>query len=141
MILIFALFDNAILRSFISGCAAALLSYYINSKALKDAGEKVIVYWAPILEELLKTGFALVLKSKVLLTHATFGVVEAVYDIFTNDSITAYWAGAASLISHIVFGAITQYFIYRQNSFFGIAIAAFVHMAWNFAVIRIKNQH
>ncbi|NLZ54444.1 MAG: hypothetical protein GX892_15125 [Thermoanaerobacteraceae bacterium] len=142
MILIFTLFDDPIIRSVISGCVAALFSYYINSKALKSAGEKVIINLAPILEELFKTGFALVLKGKVLLSHVTFGVVEAAYDIWANGISTAYWAGFASIISHSVFGAISQYFIYRtDNNFLGIAIAALIHMAWNYTVINLKNQH
>jgi len=142
MILIFTLFDNSIVLSVTSGFVAALFSYYINSKALQSAGEKVIIYWAPILEELLKTGFALVLKGGIILSHVTFGAVEAVYDIWANDSITAYWAGFASILSHSVFGAITQYFIFcAHNTFLGIVIAALIHIAWNFAVIKLKNEH
>jgi len=133
---------DSIVRSLIAGSMAALLSYYISSKALKIAGEKVIIYLSPILEELFKTGFALVLKGKVFLSHTTFGVAEAVYDIWSNDGTTAYWAGLASIISHSVFGILTQYFIYRTgNSFFGIAIAVLIHIAWNYKVIKLKNHH
>jgi len=141
LVLIFTLFNNTILASIISGGAAALVSYCINSRALKSKGEKVIIYWAPILEELLKTGFALVLRSNVFLSHVTFGAVEAVYDIWAQDSITAYLAGLASFISHGVFGAITQHFIYQGHTFLGIATAVLIHIAWNYVVIKMKNQH
>jgi len=140
--IIFAAFNNTVLRSLISGCIAALLSYYISSKALKMSGEKVIIYLSPILEELFKTGLAIGLKAEVLLSHITFGIWEALYDIRTNEGSTAYWAGFASIISHSTFGAITQYCIYlTDNKLLGIGIAAAIHMAWNYKIIEFRNNH
>ena len=124
-----------------SGLLAALLSYYINSKALKIVGEEAITYWAPVLEELLKTGLALMLGGKVFLSHVTFGAVEALYDMRKNRGITAYLAGFASIVSHIVFGTITQYSIYYLDSvIFGVSISTLVHVVWNYTVVKLIKQ-
>lgn len=131
-----------IVRSLISGGMAALISYYLSSKALKVAGEKAIVYISPILEETFKTGFALLLAGNILFAHVTFGVAEAVYDIWTNKGAIAYWAGVASIVSHGVFGMVTQYFIYRTGSnLIGIGAAILLHVAWNYKIIEFKNHY
>jgi hypothetical protein len=131
-----------IVRSLLSGCIAALLSYYISSKALKLAGDMVIIYLSPILEELFKTAFALLLEGGIFLSHATFGAIESVYDIWTNEGGSAYWAGIASIVSHGAFGAITQLVISRTgSSFLGIAAAVLIHTAWNYKVIGFKNRY
>lgn len=141
MILISILFGDRIVISLVSGLLAALLSYYINSKALKNMGEAAIIYWAPIIEESLKTGFALMLGGKVFLSHITFGAAEASYDTWKNRGAAGYWAGFAGLVSHSVFGAITQYFMYYLgNSSFGLCIAIFVHIVWNYTVMNITKQ-
>lgn len=124
-----------------SGLLAALFSYYINSKALKNFGEEAIVYWAPISEEAFKTGFALALGGGIILSHITFGVVEAFYDMWENRGKMAYWAGFASFASHSAFGAITQYFIYHLgNRLLGVSIAIVVHIVWNYTVMSLKKQ-
>jgi len=120
---------------------AALFSYCISTVALKVAGEKVIVYLSPVLEEALKTGFALALEGKVFLSHVTFGVAEAIYDVWTNEGATAYLAGIASIVSHGAFGAISQYLTYRtSSSILGIGIAALIHIVWNYKVMKFKNH-
>ena len=141
MVSISTLFRDRIVFSLASGLLAALLSYYINSKALKKTGEKAIIYLAPVFEELFKTGFALVFGGVVILSHVTFGAVEALYDMRENRGITAYWAGFASLVSHTVFGTITQYSIYYLgNVIFGVSIAVVAHVVWNYAVINFIKQ-
>lgn len=141
MIFIPILFSDKVALSLASGLLAALFSYYINSKALKNFGEEAIIYWAPVFEETLKTGFALALGGGAILSHMTFGVVEAIYDVWENRGIVAYWAGFTSLASHSAFGAITQYFIhYLGNRLFGLSIAIVVHIAWNYMVVNLKKQ-
>jgi hypothetical protein len=138
MVSISTIIHDRIIFSVASGLLAALLSYCLNSKVLKNVGEEAITFWAPALEELLKTGFALVLGGGVILSHVTFGVVEAFNDIRKNRSTTAYLAGVASLVSHSAFGAITQYFIYYLNScLFGLSIAIIFHVVWNYTVVNL----
>ena len=118
MITISVLLGDPIVLSLVSGLLAALLSYHLNSVTLNKVGEEAITYLAPLIEELLKTGLVLVIGGKVLLSHAIFGGVEALYDMRKNRGSKAYWAGFASLVSHSAFGAITQYFyIILENLF------------------------
>ena len=126
--------------SLVSGLLAALLSYHINSYALKKVGEEAIIFLAPLIEELLKTGLVLVIGGKVLLSHAIFGGVEALYDMRKNRGSKAYWAGFASLVSHSAFGAITQYFLYYFGKpVLGLSLAVVGHIVWNYSVLNFKK--
>lgn len=126
--------------SLASGLLAALFSYYINSKALKVLGDTAITYGAPVLEEMLKTGFALVLGGNVLLAHITFGAVEGVYDIWENRGTTAHLAGLVGFISHIAFGLITEYSKRYFNSYLlGLLLAISSHIAWNYTVMNYRK--
>jgi hypothetical protein len=140
MISIPTLFTDRITLTLASGLLAALLSYHINSYALKKVGEEAIIFLAPLLEELLKTGLALISGGGVFLSHVTFGTVEALYDMGKNRGNRAYWAGFASLVSHSVFGAITQYSIYYIGKpLLGLSLAVAIHVVWNCTVLNSRK--
>ena len=89
---------------------------------------------------MLKTGFALVLEGNVILSHIAFGAVEGVYDLWENRGTTAYLAGLAGFISHIVFGLITEYSKRYFNSYLlGLLLAITAHIAWNYTVMNFKK--
>jgi hypothetical protein len=124
----------------VSGLLAAAISYHLNGRALKAFGEEAVTYGAPVLEELLKTGFALALGGGVFLSHITFGTVEAAYDFYKNRGAPACRAGIAGFVSHGVFGVITGYSIkYFNNPVPGLILAILIHMGWNYAVMNFKK--
>lgn len=125
----------------ISGLAAAILSYIINTKALKLLGPKAIIYVAPIIEESLKTGLAVIFGGSIIVAHMTFGIVEAIYDFFNNRGSSAFFAGMAGALSHTLFGVITILSFRCSGSIITAMIFAIaVHMLWNRLVTGIKGS-
>ncbi len=113
------------------------LSFLLNRAALKYAGARAIVTWGPALEETAKTVPAFWLGADVLLTHALFGVVEAVFDWRTSPA-NGVAAAALSVAGHGLFGALTVAVLHFTGSLvlaLGAAVAA--HIAWNAALIRL----
>jgi len=120
-----------------AGLLAAIISYYLNGKALMFIGDNAVTYGAPVIEEISKTGIALLFGGNILFSHIIFGMVEALYDVLKNRGVLSYTAGAAGLISHAVFGLITVY-AWRifDGPLMGIAAAVVIHMLWNHMIIR-----
>lgn len=117
---------------------AAIISYYLNNKALMLIGENAVTYGAPVIEEIFKTGLAILLSGDILFSHIIFGVAEASYDIIKNRGRLSYTAGVAGLISHTAFGAITACVSRLLKSLLlGIAAAVIIHMFWNYIIIHI----
>ena len=85
----------------VPGLAAAIFAYFINSKSLKYLGQGVVTYWAPVFEESLKTGFAIILGANIIISHGSFGAVEALYDIYKGRGNIAYLAGLTGFVSHL----------------------------------------
>lgn len=125
--------------SILAGLLAAAASYYLNGKALALMGKAAISYGAPVIEELTKTGLAVLLSGDIFLSHIIFGAAEASCDIIKNRGRLSYAAGAAGLISHTAFGAITVCSgRFLKSLLPGIAAAVIIHMCWNYAVTRIN---
>lgn len=117
---------------------AAAFSLGINL-LIRWAGHAGIVYWGPIFEELLKTGFALFFNTSVPGTHILFGVLEAAGECLwgKNMRVPALLSGIAA---HSVFGLITFYIIKSgYNVIVAVTIAAAVHILWNGAVLKISG--
>jgi len=124
----------------ISGLSAALISYHLNAKALKTFGKRAISYGAPIVEELLKTGLAVLLGGDIMASHVTFGTAEAFYDLSKNRGASSVYACIAGFFSHALFGVITVYVAKVTSQVLcGIAVSAAVHMLWNYAVMEISQ--
>ncbi|MDI3481211.1 MAG: hypothetical protein PWQ97_866 [Tepidanaerobacteraceae bacterium] len=125
--------------SILAGFLAAAVSYYLNGKALALMGENAVTYGAPVIEEVSKTGIAVLVSGDILFTHIIFGTAEALCDIIKNRGRRSYTAGAAGLMSHAAFGAITVFFHSLLKSLLvGVAAAVTVHMFWNYIVL---NAH
>jgi len=140
MILIPDLSIDRITFSIVSGLAAAIFAYFINSKSLKYLGQEVVTYWAPVFEESLKTGFAIILGANIIISHGSFGAVEALYDIYKSRGNIAYLAGFTGFVSHLFFGVLTQYMIeYFDSYFFAVLIVIGIHIFWNTIVIYISK--
>lgn len=123
-----------------AGLSAALISYYVNAKALRAFGEKSITYGAPVFEEILKTGLAVLLGGYIIGSHVVFGSVEALYDLSKDRGASSIYACIVGFISHAIFGIITVY-VFRNTSviLWGVAAAAAVHMLWNYLVMTVSK--
>jgi len=129
---------SLITTAVIAGLSAALISYYLNAKTLKSFGDKAITYGAPLVEELLKTGMAVLFGGYIIISHVIFGTVEALYDLLKNRGATSVYACITGFISHAVFGIITVYVAnITSQLLWGIAISTAVHMLWNYIVIEV----
>lgn len=124
------------MRFWIAGTLAAVVSWVGNRAALKVMGTKVIVISAPLLEELAKTGLAVLLNTSVTLTHGVFGLIEALYDSWGSGA-RGLKAGIVSLTGHLIFGYISQVVLDRYNTFLAATMSGYlVHMLWNIAVMK-----
>lgn len=124
----------------LSGALAALFSFYLNTKAL-NLGRWAIIYVAPFVEEFTKTYFALVLSSSVLLSHMTFGIVEALNDIVEGKSFRRYLAGGIAFVSHSIFGVITDYMIRSYRMPLKAVICSYLlHSIFNMGVLWFDSR-
>lgn len=120
----------------VAGLGAALLAWGLNVLVVKGGGERCIIWVIPWLEEVIKTGAALLVGTSIPLTHGVFGLVEAVHDCMTSRR-WGFWAGLASVVSHWFFGQITQYFLSQMGYWLlGVGVAAVAHVSWNLAITR-----
>lgn len=128
------------INSILAGGLAAFFSFYLNTKALK-LDKLAIVYVAPFIEEVMKTYFALYLNSSVIFSHVIFGCIEGLYDIIKSKSSNRYLAGVAALVSHSIFGIITENMIKSyQVPLKAIITSCLVHSIFNLVVLWYSGQ-
>lgn len=128
----------SITREVIGGIGAALVAYTINKLLLKLLGEKSIVFMVPLSEEIAKTSSAILLGGWIPGVHLVFGIIEAFYD-FHHGQVKkiAIFAALISVISHSLFGIMTNYFYgWTDGLVLAILIVAIIHGLWNYYVTR-----
>ncbi|WZL79622.1 hypothetical protein QBE55_05680 [Eubacteriales bacterium mix99] len=127
---------------FLLALAALVGSYLANKWMLKVFRENTVIFGAPIVEELLKTLPAYFLNRPIWYVHFLFGLGEALYDFFTGRRETGSGAAAAGLISHTLFGLLTDW-IRKGTGWIlpALAGAVFTHCAWNFIVMRAGRRN
>lgn len=124
------------MRFLIAGIVAAAVSWVGNRAAIKLMGTKAIAFLSPLLEELAKSGSAVILDSPMVLTHGVFGLIEALYDA-RHAGIRGIEAGLISILGHLFYGYITYQVLHKHNSFlFGIFAGYLIHMLWNIAAMK-----
>ena len=62
----------------VAGLAAAL-AFVVNRWLVRSFGNRAILFWAPAIEELLKTGLAVAAAVPIWPVHFVFGLVEMAY--------------------------------------------------------------
>lgn len=118
------------------GLLAAGIAWVINYLASKFLGEQAVLFVSPLIEELLKTGAAWLGGAPIVLTHATFGSVEAVYDL--SQPTGGVSGGITSFLGHLAFGSITELIYHETGSIWlGWLLATAAHMLWNRTVSAI----
>ena len=119
----------------LAGIFASIFAYLCNKLVLKALGERAIVALVPFIEEMGKSGAAILMQSNIFGTHLVFGVVEGVYDIVVSKAETGKLAALFSVFSHGIFGMITQVTYNRSGSFYvAVLVAWLFHSLWNWLV-------
>ncbi len=120
------------MRVVVAGLLAAGAAWLANTWLETRYGERALVFGTPLLEELCKTGAALLMGAPVLAVHFLFGTVEALVDLLPAGRRGSLRAGAVSLLGHLFFGAVTMGVAGLAGSWWiGMAAAAVLHMGWN----------
>lgn len=124
--------------AYLIACLVAVLAFFINRFLLRFIGPKVVVSLAPAVEEVLKTLPPYLLSADILLTHAAFGLIEAVFDMKNGRHKAG--AAAASLIGHTFFGAVAVFILQSGGGPFLAVTAAYVfHLGWNVVAVLITT--
>jgi hypothetical protein len=118
----------------ISGIVSALIAYVFNRLLIKRQKEKSIVFIIPLVEECSKTLIAIMMGGSIIGVHVVFGIIEALYDLLhTKSKNAATIAAVLSLISHSIFGIISNYiYIWTGWLSLGIIITTIIHSTWNY---------
>lgn len=118
----------------IAGALAALGAWGINCLMVKRWGDAAVSVMVPVVEEVLKTLLAFSLTSSIFLSHLTFGIIEAIWDI--KSSVRGLKPGLIGIITHIAFGLITI-LVWQLTGFLSLAILASIiaHITWNSTII------
>lgn len=102
-------------------------------------GEGTIIFVTPILEETLKTGLAVYLRTAILPVHVIFGLIEGIYDLKTSR--LGISAGLLSLIWHTGFGLVTILLgKFMGNIAYGLVGAILIHYLGNSFIIQPKEE-
>ncbi len=125
---------------FAVGLLTAAAAWFVNRKWFSNFGVYGLVLAAPFLEEILKTSGAVLFRTDIFFVHATFGTVEAIYDI--NTGAHSISAGLFSFLGHIIFGYISSVIFLYSNIIFALAAGISAHVLWNlFVVYLVKMKY
>ncbi|MCK4259953.1 MAG: hypothetical protein KAX49_13310 [Halanaerobiales bacterium] len=118
---------------------AAFIAYFLNRFLVMKFGEGTIIFVTPILEETLKTGLAVYLRTAILPVHVIFGLIEGIYDLKTSR--LGISAGLLSLIWHTGFGLVTILLgKFMGNIAYGLVGAILIHYLGNSFIIQPKEE-
>lgn len=122
-----------------AGFTAALTAYMINRYLVYRFGADTIVYLTPIVEEILKTGLAVLFQTAIVPVHLIFGLIEGIYDLTTSRMGMA--AGILSLIWHASFGFVTVFLSSMTGHVvYGLIAATFLHFLGNRGIVKPKEE-
>ncbi|SDJ83214.1 hypothetical protein [Natronincola ferrireducens] len=125
------------ITTIMAGILSAILAYLCNKVILKSFRDEGLTILVPLLEEMAKTTFALLLKTNMIGTHFIFGCIEGIYDIITSSKRIGKWAAVASILSHSFFGMVT-YLTYTRTkqALIAIILSWILHSGWNWYVVK-----
>ncbi|MBM7855213.1 uncharacterized protein with PQ loop repeat [Desulfohalotomaculum tongense] len=124
---------HGVSQAFLAALAASGISWLLNGRLFNIYNHKAVIYLGPAVEELSKTGLAVLVGAPVMLTHTLFGAVEALWELKTYRRGAA--AGFAALATHAFYGWLAQMVIDHSGIPAALAVVYAVHMLWNFWVM------
>ncbi|MDI6600706.1 MAG: hypothetical protein QME46_02860 [Thermoanaerobacteraceae bacterium] len=124
-----------LLRGERSGLAASIIAYFLNTCLVRRFGGRFIYTVSTVVEEILKSGLAILLGGDIILSHGIFGVAEALNDyIALPDKINAR-AAIVGAASHLLFGAVTALAMgYRPG--LAVSCAIIIHSIYNMTMVK-----
>jgi len=124
----------------LAGLTAAAVAWLINRYLVSRGGDKAVIWLVPPLEEVLKTGSALLLGATVPLAHGVFGLLEAIHDYLASPR-WGLWAGLSSIATHYFLGLCTVLFYSLFSSWLWAIIAAsLLHIFWNLIMVGVISR-
>ena len=123
-----------------AGLLAAGMVWVINRRILQSDEPWNIMFIIPAVEEVAKTGLAILFNGPILLTHGVFGTVEAVIDVFATRR-KGIAAGMVSYLGHFLFGFLTILGQgYLGSIWAGLGLAYLAHAYWNVLVVKVGKE-
>lgn len=120
------------MRSVAAGVLAAATAYILNRLVIEQVGNKGIISFIPIVEEVLKSLAAVYLGGSLVTAHLIFGTVEACYEISGAKGLKGVVGGFNSMAVHGILGLVTLGILTLTNSLWlGIGAASVLHSLWN----------
>ncbi|WP_051273345.1 hypothetical protein [Desulfotruncus alcoholivorax] len=118
----------------ISGFFSALSARVIlGAVAVNSNSKPVIVLLGPVVEEIAKTGSAMLFNAGIFYTHVVFGSLELVMDTLRRRGV---WPGLAALVLHSILGFATQWLLGLYGSLaLALTVAVLLHAMWNYTSV------
>ncbi len=111
-----------------------LIRILIKYESLTDC----IKFLTPLVEESVKTSFAVVTDTSILFVHVGVGTVEGVIDLLYNNKVSTM---LAAVLGHGIFGLVTQ-LLFEVTGYVlvGWLIATVLHCLWNYLILSIPEK-
>lgn len=119
----------------LSGLLSAMVARVLYGLVNQTETRFMIVLVAPTVEEIFKTGLAILMDTNIFFAHIVFGVVEFVSDSFGGSGI---WPGLVAVALHSLLGYVTTWFLFHMGNVVTAVVAVIViHAFWNYAAVRL----
>lgn len=128
------------MRHWLAGIMAAIVAWFVNRFLVVKGGDRAVIWLVPPLEEILKTGLAVLWGASMPLAHGAFGLLEAVHDYLSSPR-WGLWAGLCSIITHFLLGWVTLLsYRFYPSWILAILVSSFLHIIWNAVVISLLDR-
>lgn len=117
-----------------TGLLSAIFARWILDLIGPAGSMFMIVFVGPVVEEITKTGLALLWGTDVFLTHMVFGGAELVNDSLNGRNI---WPGLVALTLHSMLGMATAWLLVSNGVFMAVGFAVLLHGLWNYTAVRL----
>ncbi|KAF1085832.1 hypothetical protein SPSYN_00561 [Sporotomaculum syntrophicum] len=118
----------------LAGLLSAVLARCILGLVGQAGSMVIIVLVAPVVEEVAKTGSALLLDTDIFLAHMVFGGAELVSDFLNRRSL---WPGLVALVLHSILGIATAWLLGYVGVTIAVALVVLLHGLWNYTTVRL----
>lgn len=128
------------MKSILAGFVAAGVVLVVNKLFMRGSKGAQIIVLSVFVEEIVKAVVSTLCGANVLVTHITFGLSEAAYDM-SSTSETGIYAAVVSIVGHALCGY--AYLCVERllfNSFAGFLAALVLHLSWNVTVVYNSNR-
>jgi hypothetical protein len=113
---------------------ALAAAWTVNRLLLHLLGKRTVLL-ASWVEEILKTGLALLLGGAPLFAHLAFGLGEASIEAVRGD----YTPAALDLVLHGAAGLLTAMILPRSGAITVITLTGLLHTGWNAAILKLTD--